>query len=431
MSAAFRIRYFVLGAVVACLGMPDAISAQVDPSSLPLLSEKSLQYVGGFRLPPNEVNCETFAGGGGVVAFNPANNSLFVSSYNLKLAEITIPAPVNSATPSALNSAAFLQGFYDPVEGRNNEATLGFGGGISGLVVHNNRLYGSAQIYYDSGNDQRMSHYSRSLRLDERSFTGWSSVWQAEKTGYVSGFMAQIPRAWQAKLGGEIATGQCCIPIVSRTSFGPSAFAFDPTKIAKGAVVPATPLLYYDSAHQTLGEWMNTTTPNLTYNQSTEIHGFVIIEGTRTALFVGRNGIGVPCYGKGTDKKAWHGTTDAPGQPGYTGVTSDGAAYCYDLDQVGKGTHAWPYRYQVWAYDLNDFAAVKAGEMRPWQLVPYGVWPLNLPTPGHEVRLGGAAYDAERQIVYVAQRLVESADESYRPVIHAVKVVLPASSRAK
>ena len=63
---------------------------------------------------------------------------------------------------------------------------------------------------------------------------------------------------------------------------------------------------------------------------------------------------------------------------------------CYDPTTSDKGSHAYPYRYQVWAYDLNDFAAVKAGTKQPWEVVPYGVWPLSLPDArSARSRLGG------------------------------------------
>jgi hypothetical protein len=31
---------------------------------------------------------------------------------------------------------------------------------------------------------------------------------------------------------------------------------------------------------------------------------------------------------------------------------------------------------QIWAYDLNDLAAVKTGTKRPWEVLPYAIWPL-------------------------------------------------------
>ena len=98
------------------------------------------------------------------------------------------------------------------------------------------------------------------------------------------------------------------------------------------------------------------------------------------------------------------------------------ARYCYDPTSSYKAPHAYPYRYQVWAYDLNDFAAVKAGAKQPWDVVPYGVWPLNLPTPELTVRLGGVGYDPQRQLLYVSQLHGDPAGYENRPVIHTFHV---------
>jgi hypothetical protein len=410
-------KYAVMFLVTITAGVssrPAVVNAQAgDPSTLPLLSSGGLQYLGGFRLPRESSNGDVFDGGGFAIAFNPGTNSLFVSSYYGRVAEVSIPTPAISSDPAALPYSTFLQPFADPTEGHINEATFGYGGGISSLVVSGNRLYGTASIYYDSINEQRVSHYSRSLQLNQPSFSGWSQVGEATKQGYVSGFLSAVPAEWRTRLGGAAIAGQCCIPIVSRTSFGPSGFGFDPTQVGNPTVA-TVPLVYYDGNHQTLGLYVNDTTPNEVYNQSTEIHGMAIVAGTRTLLYIGRNGLGIPCYGKGTGDRALVGTVDP----------IDGADYCYDLDQFGKGTHAWPYRYQIWAYDLNDLAAVKAGTKQPWDVVPYGVWPLNLPTPGNEVRLGGVGYDPQRQILYVSQRLADFGpnDQSYRPIIHAFRL---------
>lgn len=386
--------------------------AQPDPSTLPLLSQTSLQYLGGFRVPATSSNGSVFDFGGLAVAHNPASNTLFISIGSSQVAEVSIPTPVNSATVTSLPVAAYVQPFADPVEGRMREVP---GAGLSSMVVHNNRLYGTVNVYYDANHDQRLSHFSRSLRLIEPSFSGWSAVrptnWVPQDTGFFSGFLSAIPAEWQARLGGAVATGQCCIPIVSRTSHGPAAFAFDPARITSGATVPASPLLYYDGAHLTLGDWGNQTTVNLAYNMSTELHGFAIIAGTRTALYFGKNGIGVPCYGLGTGDKTLH-----------LKANPEGGHYCYDLADSGKGSHAYPYRYQVWAYDLNDFAAVKAGTKKPWEVTPYAMWGLNLPTLAHEMKLGGVGYDPQRQILFLAQVHADVGDNAYRPLIHAFKV---------
>ena len=358
-----------------------------DPSKLPLLAADALDYIGGFRLPAESVNGDSFSIGGRPMTFNPAGNSLFVGSRAGRVAEVSIPQPVNSANVNDLPFATFLQPFADPTEGHLSEVSND-GVAIDGLMVHGDRLYGTASIYYDANNTQQVSHYSRSLRLNQPSFSGWSRVWEAGKAGFVSGLMALVPVEWQSRLGGIAVTGQCCIPIAWRTSWGPAAFAFNPEQVGQ-ATVAASPLLYYTGEHPTLGPWDGA---NPTYGATIQITGMTIIAGTRTAIYVGRNGLGPNCYGNGTSNQSLNGT-----------YGPDGAMWCYDPTTSDKGSHAYPYRYQFWAYDLNDFVAVKEGRKQPWEVVPYGVWPFDLPTPEPSVKLGGIGYDAARQVLYISR----------------------------
>ena len=378
-----------------------------DPSTLPLVQFADLIYTGAFRLPDAFVNGDGFTIGGRPVAYNPARNSLFIGSRAGRLAEVTIPAPVNSANVNALPFASFLQGFYDPTEG-NMWQIANDGASIDGVLVHGDRLYGSASIYYDANNTQRVSHYSRSTTLSAPSFVGMATVGQPDMTGFVSGFMANVPAEWQAKLGAPAITGQCCLPIAWRTSWGPSAFGWNPTQLGAVNPIPATPLLYYPDGHHTLGHW-DASGP--TYGGTTQINGVAIIAGTRTALFFGRNGTGPFCYGNGTSDQSLAGK-----------LGPDNEIYCYDPTSPAKGQHAYPYQYQIWAYDLNDLAAVKAGTKQPWEVLPYGVWPFAFPTPEPMVRIGGIGYDSVRQVIYVSQLLADQDGYGYRPIIHALKV---------
>ena len=389
------------------LGTTGLFATFQDAATLPLIQFADLLYLGAFRLPDQFVNGDGFTIGGRPVAYNPARNSLFIGSRNGRLAEVNIPAPVNSGDVNALPFASFLQGFYDPTEG-NLWQVAADGASIDGILVHGDRLYGSASIYYDANNTQRVSHYSRSTDLSAPSFAGMAPVWQSDMTGFVSGFMANVPAEWQQKLGGPAVTGQCCLPIVWRTSWGPSAFAWNPQQLTGGNLVPATPLLYYPGAHPTLGHWDGS---GATYGGTTQINGVAIIAGTRTALYFGRNGVGPFCYGNGTSDKGLVGT-----------IGPDNEAYCYDPSSTAKGQHAYPYQYQIWAYDLNDLAAVKAGTKQPWDVVPYGVWPFALPTPEPMVRIGGIGYDSSRQVIYVSQLLADQDGYGYRPIIHALKI---------
>jgi hypothetical protein len=380
-----------------------AVSAQVPAS--PRLEQAGLQYVGAFRVPDATSNDDTISFGGGPLAYNPANNSLFIGTRKHNLAEISIPVAVNSADPKGMKQATYLQGLTDPTEGKWNslsDAGLTFGGAL----VVDGKLLGSGVIYYDANNTQRVSHFSRSLKLTEPSFSGWSSVWRAEQSGFVAGMMATIPAEWQGALGGTVLTGQCCIPIVSRTSNGPAAFAFDHSKLGQKNVA-ASALLYYTGDNATLGKWEGS---NPTYGAATAVAGMAIISGTRTVLYIGRNGLGTHCYGDGTADKSLDGKK-AP----------DGTIYCYDPTSNSKGSHAYPYRYQAWAYDLAELASVKAGKKKPWQIVPYGVWPITLPLGEGSVPLGGVAYDAKQQLVYVSQLWADK-DSGYLPLIHVFKV---------
>ncbi len=403
------VRATLVVAIAAVAALGGTIGAQTsDPSSLPLLTAANFQYLGGFRLPRETVNGDSFSYGGRPIAFSPTTNSLYVSSRAGRLAEVTIPDGINSSDVTKMPFATYLQPFADPTEGHLSE--VGSGVALDGLIVYGDKLYGTASMYYDATNAQRVSHYSHSLQLNQPSFSGWSQVWETGKAGFVSGFMSVVPAQWRALLGGPAATGQCCVPIVSRTSWGPAAVAFDPAKVGQ-ASVSGTALLYYDGAHPTLGNWSGS---NTTYGATTQMGGMVMVAGTRTVLFIGRNGMGAYCYGNGTGDQNLVGTASA-----------DGSHWCYDPTSGDKGTHAYPYRYQVWAYDMNDLAAVKAGTKQPWQVVPYGVWPFDLPTFEKAVKIGGVTYDPARQLLYVSQMGADKDGYASRPIIHAFQLDLP------
>jgi hypothetical protein len=398
--------FLVITAVIASALGTSPTAQSPDPSAQPLLTFANVQYLGAFRLPDTASNGDTFSFGGRQLAFNPAGNTLFVGSRAGRIAEVSIPTPINSANPVALPFAGFVQGFFDPTEGHLSQVSTD-GVALDSLMVYGNRLYGTAVIYYDANNSQRVSHFSRSLQLHEPSFQGWSAVWQADKSGYVSGAMSPVPSEWQSALGGPAVTGQCCVPIVTRTSWGPAAFAFNPAQIGQ-PLVSASPLLYYDGLHPTLGTWDNASP---IYGASIQMGGMVIVPGTRSALYFGSIGTGPNCYGNGTGNAALAGTRGP-----------DGELYCFDPTNSDKGSHQYPYRYQIWAYDLNDFAAVKAGTKQPWQVQPYGVWPFDLPTSASQVRLGGIGFDPASRTLYISQLYGDQDGYSFRPMIHALRL---------
>ena len=374
-----------------------------DPTQLPRLSFDRLKYLGAFRLPGGSANGDTFAYGGGPMAYHDARNSLFVAARSGRVAEITVPAPVNSADIPSLPTAEYLQGFEEPTEGHIKDVAVE-GAGLSGLLVHRGRLYGTGLIYYDASNAQRVSHFSRPISLSSQGATPMRAVWQEKRAGFVAGYLAHVPPDWQSRLGGPAITGQCCVPIISRTSWGPSAFTWEPSEVDFKNEVDAIPLVYYPAEHATLGPWSGS---NPTYGATAEVAGVALIAGTRTALFVGRNGMGPYCYGNGTGDRSLDQTTD-----------KTGTKFCYDPANASKGQHAYPYRYQMWAYDLSEWAEVAAGRRDPWSVKPYAVWPFELPTPEPSVRIIGVAYDAAGRRLFVSQRGADRDTYSSRAVMH-------------
>ena len=160
--------------------------------------------------------------------------------------------------------------------------------------------------------------------------------------------MADVPGDWRAALGGPALTGQAIIPIISRTSYGPAAFAFDPGNLSPSGAVP---LVYYDEAHPTLGKWGSQPGPNTHpyVGLGDEIAGVVFPRGTSSVLFFGRHGA-TSCYGEGSA--------------------------CGDPTDDSKGTHGYPYQPVMLVYDANELAAVKAGTKRPWEVQPTAKWVL-------------------------------------------------------
>ena len=69
----------------------------------PLLYSSDLQYVGAFRVPNYYDNVDQMSYGGNALAYNPADNSLFITGLNQAVAEISIPQSiVNSSNLDSL-----------------------------------------------------------------------------------------------------------------------------------------------------------------------------------------------------------------------------------------------------------------------------------------------------------------------------------------
>jgi hypothetical protein len=146
--------------------------------------------------------------------------------------------------------------------------------------------------------------------------------------------------------------------------------------------------------------------PTDIFNQTTNPGGCFIPKGYRSLLCLGSHGYGNYCYGVGT-------TENPP--PGNT---------CYDEVWTSSGPKAYPYRYQIWAIDLQELAEVKAGTRSPNDVHPYDQWELVfpiVPAANHQLKVNGVAYDSANNRLYVGQYRIDGGS----PVIWRYTLAVP------
>lgn len=403
----------VLGGVFACsVGVASA-------QALPLVQQGDLTYLGAFRVPQlgQSGDAGSYNYGGTSLSYYPTNDSLFLVGFDHEqyLGEINIPALVNSTDIGSYNIATVRQTLRDPSEGTLGDInpTDGNNKKVGGNIVYGGKLYFTGYSYYDAAGTQDVSHFARPINLATTGQVQGPYQVGTQYPGFVSGYMTPVPAAWQATLGGPVLTGNCCLAIAGVQSNGPAVSVFDPADIGVENPVSATPLVGYPSSHP-LGPGWGTT--NALYNGTTNIRGVVFPEGTRSVLFFGKHGTGPWCYGAGTSDPDLDGDP-VPGEPG--------VIYCYDPADSSKGTHAYPYRYQVWAYDVDDLVDVRNGVLQQYEPQPYATWIYNLPIgDNNAATFGGAAYDPATDRIYLSQM---NEDTGFAPIIHAYRVDVGAS----
>ncbi len=310
-----------------------------------------------------------------------------------------------------LPRAAVLQAFVEPTEGKLINATIaGTPTKIRGLLVWNNRLYGTLNSYYDGTNSQTVSHFSRPVNLSMKGDVRGPYAVSAPnvlapngpdaglKTHVYAGWLALIPQAWRALFQGSALTGNCCGPLVTFQSSGPDAFAWDPNQLQNNQLLVTQ--FYYPPSHPIAG-WAST---NPVWNGTTRIAGLAFLENTRTVLYIGTHGTGPFCYGVGGAAPP---ANLAPGQN-----------WCNDPADASQGTHGAPYQYQIWAYDANDLQQVMAGKRAPYSVVPYAVWNFDLPFENPDRTLNGVAYDPATGRLFIEQYR----GDTDLPVIHVFQV---------
>lgn len=352
------------------------LDSSVPPAQQPLLEGGDLRFLGTITLPENDGHGVTLTYGGHALGMSGDGQSLYYSCvYGVRAARVSLPDVGGRAT--LLEPCVELDNLnaLDPTD--PNAKRMG------GLLAWNGRLILSGYAVYDAGRMVTRSHWAGPNIANAK---GPFAVGN-ELPGLLAGYMGVVPEDWRPLLGGPALTGQCCISIISRSSYGPAAAVFDPDEVGVKPKAAAKLLVGYPDDHQGLGAYDRA---NEFFSSASMVGGIAFPSGTRSVLFIGRHG-STYCYGEGTKDMALHMKPHPLG-----------TSWCYDPSNSDKGTHGFPYRHMVWAYDANDLAAVKQGRKSPWDVKPYSTWTLTEMSGGTgHAAISGAVYDPQRRRLYV------------------------------
>ncbi len=383
--------------LTACAQTPPALA------DLPLFQTADLAYAGAFRLPSGGFGASTIDYAEGPIALGTDGVTLYVvgHAHHQAIAEFTIPHLGTGPAPSDLPMAEAPRQPFATVLDRATDGNPQALDRIGGLTLVPGRdgpqLLINAYVYYDAPGG--VTHTTLVLR-DPSDLAGSpvDGPYAFEGgPGHTAGWLAPIPDGHHDALGGDHLTGHSSgIPIISRASLGPSAFTFDTAAFdAPPGPIPTTRLLDFNLAHPLHGD-LDADGDNPLWTHLSRATVGLIVPGSRTYLTLGHSG----GHASGVCYKC---------------TQSDGTVcggYCArDADDVAA---------YAWAWDLLDLVAVREGRLAPHDVRPYAYGPLDLPHLGPERRIGGGAYDAERDLLYLTAL---GADDSQGPYAYAPLVL--------
>ncbi len=373
------------------------LTLAAQPEKLPLLHLSDMQYEGAFRLPASTYGTSSLNYSQGPVEYNSANHSIFIvgHAHHQNIAEFAIPRIIKSSTLTDLKMASSPLQDFTPVLDRatsGNPQALDRIGGMEFIRNGNaSQLIINAYEYYDApGNNTQTTLIARdSETLATCTIDGYHTFQGG--AGHTSGWISPIPQEWQTTLGGSYITGQSSgIPIISRTSVGPSAFSFDHTNVTGNTVpnpVPTTKLLDFSLAHPLHSDLSNTTRTNDIWTHlSRVVYGF-IVPGTRTYLTIGQSG----GHESGVCYKCTQNNSNLCG------------GYC--------ANDAEDYYHYYWLWDINDMVSVKNGNKNSYDIRPYAYG--EFPTPFATNSFGGGSFDPNSNTLYLTVQKADRLQGTY------------------
>lgn len=353
-------------------------------SSLPLLTWESFTYRGSARLPRTGDAYSDFQYGA-TVSCVQRDGTLLMEGRESWVATVALPNLTITREFGELLEIERRSAF-EQIDDRRRFIGNPTNTMLRGLLDLGDYLVMSVASYYDAAYAQQTSHLLGDRKTEEI-LGPFRLAAGAYGPGFLGGRMCEIPDDWREQFGGCLLTGNFGLPIVTRESWGPCAFACDPRHAET-----ATPALAYTQEHP-LGPWDGQSD---VWNCDSTFAGMAFPACSRSVLFFGVHGIG----------PFWYGLPDQARDP-------ENGTY---------GTHSYPYVFRCWAYDAEQLAAVVAGQLQPWEPQPYGVWNLELPLPSTNHHLQSACFDLERDRLYLVQGFSDRDPAQGWPVVHVYEV---------
>ena len=385
-----------------CVG---ALQNNIHAAKLPLLRNSNIVYEGAFRLPATTFGESSLNYSEGPLEYNGTNHSIFIAghAHHQNIAEFAIPGLVKSYNLSSLPMASSPLQIFTPILNRateGNPQSLDRIGGMEYISTGSTpQLIINAYEYYDApGDNTQTTLVARdSSNLGSCTMDGYYTFQGG--AGHTSGWISPIPAEWINSLGGSYITGQSSgIPIISRTSVGPSAFSFnisDLTGDSPATSVSTSKLLDFSLAHPLHRDLSNDSLSNDIWTHLSRVIFGMVVPGTRTYLTIGQSGghMSGVCY------KCTQNNGNLCG------------GYC--------ANDAEDYYHYYWLWDVEDLVKVKNGQKNSYDVRPYDYGEFL--TPFATNNFGGGTYDPDSGLLYLTVQKADRMQGTYSnpPVVVA------------
>lgn len=377
-------------------------------------------YLGAFRITadPGGEGLGTMRFGDGAIAYNPDNNSLFISGHDTDgciIAEFNIPVSFStSLTLTDLPIATVRQQCvraYDRGTGLKHEGYV-YEVKPAGLYYNSGRLMISVYGQYaQSPNfDTQYLVFRDADNLDTSAVDGWMLT---PNPMAACGSVAPIPAAYQLALGGTHITGFSNSTDKGSTqalSSGPAAYSLNANDILAnsatigtgtltinrlmhyplyGVLAPTDNHLYNDDNAGSVGG--NVLSPPSAWTHLAETNCGVVIPGTKSLLSIG----GYAGFNSG----GWYGSGPGLDQGHHPNDPND----------------ATPF---YWITLLDDLADAYASVVAYDAIEPVEYAPFTVPFFGVGFNaIGGIAVDEAGGRMFVTLRGVDTSDGYARPMV--------------